>query len=81
LIALYQAPSKQTLIFEEPEKGIHPGALAVLADQFKACPEAGRGQVILTTHSPGLLDSFDPDSLRVVKIENYLTQIGPAATE
>ena len=80
LIALYQVPSKQTLIFEEPEKGIHPGALAVLADQFKACPAAGRGQVILTTHSPELLDCFEPESFRVVKMENYLTRIGPVAT-
>ena len=77
LIALYQTPSKQTLIFEEPEKGIHPGALAVLADQFTACPDAGRGQVILTTHSPDLLDHLPPESFRVVTMDNYETQIGP----
>jgi hypothetical protein len=38
LIALYQSPPKQTLIFEEPETGLHPGGLAALAEQFKACP-------------------------------------------
>jgi hypothetical protein len=81
LIALYQNPSKQTLIFEEPEKGIHPGALATLADQFKACPEAGRGQVILTTHSPELLNHFEPEQLRVVTLRDHVTQIGPVAPE
>jgi predicted ATPase len=81
LIALYQTPPKQTLVFEEPEKGIHPAALAALADQFKACPEAGRGQVILTTHSPDLLDHFEPEQLRVVEIEDYHTRIGPVASE
>ncbi len=81
LIALYQTPAKQTLLFEEPEKGIHPGALAVLADQFKTCPQAGRGQVILTTHSPELLDHFEPETLRVVDIENYQTRIGPVEKE
>ena len=81
LIALYQVPPKQTLIFEEPEKGIHPGALAVLADQFKACPEANRGQVILTTHSPELLNHFPPEDLRVVEIENYASRIGPVAED
>jgi predicted ATPase len=81
LIALYQTPPKQTLIFEEPEKGIHPAALASLADQFKACPEAGRGQVLLTTHSPQLLDHFEPEQLRVVQIENYVTKIGPIVPE
>jgi predicted ATPase len=81
LIALYQNPSKQTLVFEEPEKGIHPGALATLADQFKACPDAGRGQVILTTHSPELLDHFEPEQLRVVTMRDNATEIGPVAHE
>jgi predicted ATPase len=80
-IALYQSPPKQTLIFEEPEKGIHPGALAVLADQFKAYASSGRGQVILTTHSPQLLDYFAPENIRVVEIDNYQTRIGPLAPE
>jgi len=79
LIALYQTPPKQALFFEEPEKGIHPGALAVLAQEFKACPEAGRGQVVLTSHSPELLDHFEPGQLRVVEIDNYATKIGPVA--
>jgi hypothetical protein len=81
LIALYQYPPKETLIFEEPEKGIHPGALAVLADQFKACAEEGRGQVLLTTHSPELLNHFGPETLRAVEIHNYQTSIGPVAPE
>ncbi|MCI0458103.1 MAG: AAA family ATPase [Gemmataceae bacterium] len=81
LIALYQSPPKQVLVFEEPEKGIHPGALSVLAEQFRACPEAGRGQVILTTHSPQLLDYFEPEMLRVVEMHNSLTQIGPVTPE
>jgi predicted ATPase len=81
LIALYQTPLKQTLFFEEPEKGIHPGALEVLAEQFKACPAGGRGQVILTSHSPDLLDHFQPEQLRVVEIEDYLTKIGRVASE
>jgi hypothetical protein len=77
LIALYQSPPKQTLIFEEPEKGIHPGALATLAEELKACPAAGRGQVVITTHSPGLLDHFSPENIRVVDMDNYVTRIGP----
>lgn len=76
LIALYQSPPKQTLVFEEPEKGIHPGALATLAEELKSCPVDGRGQVIITTHSPGLLDHFAPEDIRVVEMENYVTKIG-----
>lgn len=81
LLALYQSPPKQTLIFEQPEKGIHPGALQILADQFKSCPETGRGQVILTTHSPELLNHFEPETLRVVEIEKGVTSIGPVVPE
>ncbi len=81
LLAMYQNPSKQTLLFEHPESGLYPGALQSLADEFKACSQDGRGQVILTTHSPQLLDSFPPESLRVVDIEKMETRIGPVAPE
>jgi predicted ATPase len=76
LIAIYQLPPKQILIFDEPEKGLYPGALAALADQFRSCPDAGRGQVVVTTHNPALLDHFQPDEVRVVDIEQFETKIG-----
>jgi predicted ATPase len=81
MLALYQNPSKETLFFEHPESGLHPGALESLAYEFKACPRDGRGQVILTTHSPQLLDFFPPESLRVVDVEKMETQIGRIAPE
>jgi predicted ATPase len=81
LIALYQSRPKLLLIFEEPEKGIFPGALSVLADEFNACPDAGRGQIIMTTHSPGLLDHFEPQQIRVVDLDGLETRIGPVAPE
>jgi predicted ATPase len=81
LLALYQTPPKQTLLFEEPEKGLHPGGLAVLAEEFKTFASKREGQIVLTTHSPGLLDLFDPDQLRVVEISNHVTRIGPVAPE
>jgi len=81
LLALYQTPPKQTLIFEEPEKGIHPGALETLAEELKAAPLDGRGQVILTTHSPALLDQFDPESIRVAEMKEHVTKIGKLVPE
>jgi predicted ATPase len=81
MLAMYQNPSKQTLFFEHPESGLHPGALESLAYEFKVCPQDGRGQVILTTHSPQLLDYFPPESLRVVDVEQLETRIGPVAPE
>ena len=81
MLAMYQNPSKQTMLFEHPESGLHPGALESLAYEFRGCPRDGRGQVILTTHSPQLLDYFAPESLRVVDVENMETRIGPVAPE
>lgn len=81
LLALYQRPPKQTLLFEHPEDGIHPGALSLLAEEFKAAPENGRGQVVLTTHSPKLLDHFKAEQIRVVELDGFATRIGPVSTE
>jgi predicted ATPase len=81
LLALYQTPQKLTLIFEEPENAIYPGALSLLADEFKAAPRENRGQVILTTHNPTFLDAFDVDNVRVVEMREGKTMVGPVSKE
>ncbi len=81
LIAIYQLPPRQTLVFEEPENGIFPGALQVLAEQFQNCADRGHSQVILTTHSPQLLGHFAPQNIRVVELSGYETRIGSIARE
>jgi predicted ATPase len=81
LMALYQSPPKQTLIFDEPEKGIYPAGLAILADEFKGYASKGLGQILLTTHSPEFLDEFAPEQIRVVEMHDYTTRIGPVAPE
>jgi predicted ATPase len=81
LAALYQIPSKHLLMFEEPENGIYPRALAMLADEFHAAADEGRGQVILTTHNPKLLDYFAADEIRAVEMEGLSTKIGPLAKD
>ncbi|MEZ6088221.1 MAG: ATP-binding protein [Pirellulaceae bacterium] len=67
LLALYQQPPKLAMLFEHPEDAVHPGAFSLLAEEFLAAPMEGRGQVILTTHSPGLLDRFTASQIRVVE--------------
>ena len=46
---------------EEPERNLHPGALADIAYVLERIAE--RTQVIITTHSSQLLDSFNSESL------------------
>jgi predicted ATPase len=81
LLALYQTPAKLALVFEEPENAIFPGALSLLADEFKAAPRENRGQVILTTHSPILLDCFDVDNVRAVDMRDGNTVVGRVSKE
>ncbi len=50
---------------EEPELTVHPGAIRLLYDFLLQA--TGRSQVIVTTHSPELLDLVDADCVRVVE--------------
>jgi len=81
LLALYQKPAKLCMMFEHPEDGIHPGAMQLLAEEFKAAAQEDRGQIVFTTHNPRLLDQFDADSIRVVDINGFNTRIGPVSAE
>lgn len=69
LLAAYQPrPSDGLLIIEEPEQTIYPGALTLLADVFK---EVGKStQILITTHSPHLVQQFSPHQIRVATLEN-----------
>jgi predicted ATPase len=57
LIAVLASPAAAPLIaIDEPETGLHPSMLPIIADY--AVDAAKRSQVILTTHSPAMLDAF-----------------------
>lgn len=74
LLSLYQSPAPAFLAIEEPEQMVHPGALRVLADAFNEAKE--RTQLMITTHSPYLLDLFDANSIRVVSHDGDGTVVG-----
>jgi predicted ATPase len=76
LLAFHQKPPKQIMVFEEPEKGIYPAGFAALAGEMKNCYSCGQGQVVLTTHSPEMLDLFEPENVRVVEMQDGITRIG-----
>jgi len=79
LVALFQANDRSPLTLtglEEPESGLHPAAAGVL---FDALTEASRfRQVVVTSHSPDLLDRDDvPESaIQAVEMCDGLTVIG-----
>jgi predicted ATPase len=49
---------------DEPEAGLHPRLLPIVADMIKTASE--RAQVLVTTHSPDLLNRFDIANVAVM---------------
>lgn len=64
LTALLQRPSPTLLGFDEPELSVPPGAMAIL---YRHLVEASaHGQVLLTSHSPEVLDLLAIEDVRIV---------------
>jgi predicted ATPase len=63
-ILLNPTPAPVTCI-DEPELGLHPDIIPTLADLLREA--SARTQLIVTTHSPALVDAFsdDPESISV----------------
>ncbi|MGO9271929.1 MAG: AAA family ATPase [Terriglobia bacterium] len=55
-----------TMLFDEPELGLHPYALSLLADLFQQRAQEGT-QVIVSTQSAQLLNEFAPEDVIVVQ--------------
>ena len=82
LVALFQAfdgtaSTRRCIGIEEPEAALHPAAAGVLIDGLKDAAE--QAQVLVTSHSPDLLDdkSIPDDSIVAVIAEHGECRIGP----
>ena len=66
--ALLQPFLPSTIIIDEPELGLHPYAIEILAELVKAASK--KTQIIISTQSPALVDCFEPEDIIVVTREN-----------
>lgn len=57
-----------TILIDEPELGLHPYAISVLADIFKQVSE--QRQLIVSTQSVELVNELSPEDIIVVDLEN-----------
>ena len=81
LLAVVGAKELPALLgFEEPENGIHPRRIRMIADILKNRTLSGDTQLIVTTHSPILPDMIDDHSLFVCRKEAEKTIIEPFIT-
>ncbi len=63
--ALLQPEPPSTILLDEPELGMHPYALTLLAELIKKASH--RTQVIVSTQSANLIDYFEPGDIIVVE--------------
>lgn len=72
--ALYGGSS--LVVLEEPENCVHPYLLETLMDLARDSPS----QVIITTHSPYLLDHVKPEEVYLVRREGLETKVEKLST-
>lgn len=78
LLALGGAKEPPALLgFEEPENGVHPRRIRLIAELLKTRAATGNTQLIVTTHSPTLLDMMPVESLYVFKKTGGTTEVKP----
>ena len=81
LLSLTGADTPPSLIgFEEPENGVHPRRIELIAELLKTLSGIGHSQFIVTTHSPLLADRLPEHSLFVVRRLDRESQIIPLST-
>ncbi len=70
LTLAYRPDAPNVVLIEEPENGLHPRRLGEVINLLRLLteekPDGRRTQVILTTHSPYLLDHVDLDTDQVL---------------
>ena len=77
LTALFQTKKVPFVGIEEPEVAVHPGAAGIIRDGLRSASK--RTQVVVTSHSPDLLDDKDirDDNILAVVNKNGDTKLGP----
>lgn len=68
-----KSSNKQNIIYaiEEPETAQHPNNQKILIESFKSLANESDCQIILTTHSPGLVSELPINSLRFIDKDKH----------
>lgn len=74
LTALYQKETPSIICFEEPENGVHPWLLSKMMELLQLISTEGLAgkpvQVLITTHSPVLLNYVEPQQVRAIELDS-----------
>ena len=78
LLAVGSSPESPALVgFEEPENGVHPRRIRMVAERLRSQARSGTSQMIVTTHSTLLTDLMPNEALYVCRKQNGRTEIEP----
>ena len=78
-LLLLNDPSPHPLLcVEEPENQLYPSLIVELAEEFRSYADQG-GQVMVSTHSPDMLNSIQLEEIFWLKKSNGVTTIERAA--
>lgn len=75
LTALLQSDPPALIGIEEPELTVNPGLLPLMLDFIREASTSS--PIVITSHSPDLLDLVDPREVRVVERRDGITTVGP----
>lgn len=84
-LALAYSDTPSIILIEEPENGLHPGALKRVIDVLRKISRGEVGnrprQIVMTTHSPLLLNHVEPSEVRIVQRDpEQGTRVSPLAS-
>ena len=75
LLMLHDPEPHTLMCIEEPENQLHHSLLGLLAEELWSYAERSHGQVIVTTHSPELLDAVEPSQVFWLTKEDGVTTV------
>lgn len=83
LCIIHQPEPPKLLMLEEPERSIHPRRIKEVIDLIRKLSEEKDIQVIMTTHSPLVVDLFEdePECIHVFEMKDGFTEIKNLKTE
>jgi predicted ATPase len=67
---------RSLILLDEPEVSLHPGAQERLMDFLSEQAKAHKHQIIISTHSPALIQSLPPQAIKVLAMDPATGKIG-----
>jgi len=72
---MHQPNPPRILLMDDVDRGLHPKAQRELIKQLKELPNNGGPRLVISTHSPYILDEVPAESVRVVRSDGSGTRL------